>query len=82
MNTMDVGSVSQNALLGITRGLNQAARASGELASAKQLNGEQSLKDTAKNLVALKQAETQVQVSAKVAQTAGDIIGSLLDVTA
>lgn len=79
---MNVGSISQNALLGVSRGLNQAAKSSAELASAQQLNGERSTKDTAKNLVELKQAETQVKVSAKVAQTAGDVIGSLLDVTA
>lgn len=79
---MDVGSVTQNALLGINRGINQANKNASELASASQLEGGQTTQDTAKNLVELKQAETQVKVNAKVAQTAGDIIGSLLDVRA
>lgn len=79
---MDVGSISHNALLGINRGLNQAADASSKLASADQLNNESSTQDTAKNIIALKQAELQVQSSAKVAQTAGDIIGSIIDIKA
>lgn len=79
---MDVGTVSQNALLGITRGINQAATASAKLASSEQLNNETSTKDTTKALLELKQAEIQVQSSAKVAQTAGDIIGSIIDIRA
>ena len=79
---MDIGSVSQNALLGISRGLNQAANASATLASADQLNKDNSDKDTTKALLDLKQASTQVQISAKVAQTAGDVIGSIIDIRA
>ncbi|MEO1888638.1 MAG: hypothetical protein ABGX33_01825 [Cycloclasticus sp.] len=79
---MELGSISQNAVAGITRGINQADAASQRLASSEQLSGEKSVKDTAKDLIALKQAETQVQISARVAQTAGDIIGSILDVHA
>jgi flagellar hook protein FlgE len=74
---MDVGTVSQNALLGITKGLNQASSA-----SADQLNNEASNKDTTQALLELKQAEVQIQASAKVAQTAGDIIGSIIDIRA
>lgn len=79
---MDVGTVSHNALLGVTKGLNQAASASAKLASSDQLNGETSTTDTTKALLELKQAEVQVQSSAKVAQTAGDIIGSIIDIHA
>ena len=79
---MDVGSVSQSALLGITKGVNQAAAASAKLASSSQLNNDSSSKDTTKALLQLKQAEVQVQISAKVAQTAGDIIGSIIDIRA
>lgn len=79
---MDVGSISQSALLGITKGVNQAASASAKLASSSQLNNDNSTKDTTKALLQLKQAEMQVQVSAKVAQTAGDVIGSIIDIRA
>ena len=79
---MDVGTVSQNALLGITKGFNQASSASAKLASADQLNNETSSKDTTQALLELKQAELQIQSSAKVAQTAGDIIGSIIDIRA
>lgn len=79
---MDVGSISQNAISGMTRGINQTDAASQRLVSSEQLSGEKSDKDTAKDLIALKQAETQVQISARVAQTAGDVIGSILDVHA
>jgi len=79
---MDIGSVSQNALLGISRGLNQASNASATLANADQLNKDNSDKDTTKALLDLKQASTQVQISAKVAQTAGDVIGSIIDIRA
>ncbi len=79
---MDIGSVTQNALLGISRGLNQATNASAELASVDQLNKDNTDKDSAKALVELQQASTQVQISAKVAQTAGDVIGSIIDIRA
>lgn len=79
---MDVGSISQNALLGISKGLNQANNASAKLASAGQLSDEHSQQDKTQALTELKQAEAQVQLSAKVAQTAGDVIGSIIDITA
>lgn len=77
---MEVGSIRQSAILGIHNGLNQANAASKNLASAEQLSGEKSDRETTKDLLDLKQAEQQVQISARVAQTAGDVIGSLLDV--
>lgn len=83
---MDVGSISQSAVAGINRGINrginQADAASQRLASSEQSSGAKSGQDTAKDLIALKQAEIQVQASARVAQTAGDVIGSILDVHA
>jgi len=77
---MDVGSISQSALLGITKGVNQANEASQKLSSREQLSGENT--NSTKELIALKEAETQVQISAKVAQTAGDVIGSIIDIKA
>ncbi|KXJ46479.1 MAG: hypothetical protein AXW16_00935 [Cycloclasticus sp. Phe_18] len=79
---MNVGVINQSALLGINNGLNQATSASQKLASSEQLNGEKSNQETAKDLVALQQAEQQVQISARVAQTAGDVIGSIIDIKA
>ncbi|ORU91560.1 MAG: hypothetical protein A6F70_00320 [Cycloclasticus sp. symbiont of Bathymodiolus heckerae] len=79
---MNIGSINQNALLGLNNGLNQASSASQKLASSEQLNGEKSSQETAKDLIDLKQAETQVQISARVAQTAGDVIGSIIDIRA
>ncbi|MEW4982012.1 MAG: hypothetical protein AB1Y26_02095 [Cycloclasticus sp.] len=79
---MNVGSISQSALLGINNGLNQANNASQKLASSEQLSGEKSDKETTQDLLALQQAKQQVQMSASVAQTAGDVIGSIIDVRA
>jgi len=79
---MDVGSIGQNALLGINKGFNQANQASAKIASNQQVNDNSTTQDIAKNLVELKQAELQVKASAKVAQTAGDIIGSIIDIKA
>lgn len=79
---MNVASINQSALLGINNGLNQANTASQKLASSEQLNGEKPNQDSTKELVALKQAELQVQASARVAQTAGDVIGSIIDIRA
>ena len=79
---MNVASINQSALLGINNGLNQANNASQKLASSEQLNGEKSNQETTKELTALKQAEQQVQASARVAQTAGDVIGSIIDIRA
>ena len=58
---MNVSSINQNALLGINNGLNQASNASQKLASNEQLSGEQSSQETAKELLALQQAQQQVQ---------------------
>jgi len=77
---MDVGQLSQNALSGIHRGVSQANEASQKLAGREQLSGENT--NSSKELIALKEAETQVQISAKVAQTAGDVIGSIIDIKA
>ncbi len=77
---MDVGSISQNALSGITKGVNQANEASEKLAGREQLSGQNT--NATKELVALKEAETQVQASAKVAQTANDVIGSIINIKA
>jgi len=79
---MNIGSISQSALQGINNGLKQASEASQQLASSDQLNGERSDKDTVKNLMDLKQAENQVKISARVAQTAGDVIGSIINIRA
>lgn len=79
---MNVGSINQSALLGINNGLNQANSASQKLASSEQLTGEKPNQETAKELIALQQAEQQVQISARVAQTAGDVIGSIIDIKA
>ncbi|MBV1875584.1 MAG: hypothetical protein KUG50_03060 [Cycloclasticus sp.] len=79
---MNVGSIIQNATLGINNGLNQANSASQKLASSEQLSGEKSDQETTKELIALQQAEQQVQISARVAQTAGDVIGSIIDIRA
>jgi len=79
---MNIGSISQSAVLGINNGLKQASEASQQLASSSQLNGEKSDKDTVKNLMDLKQAENQVKASARVAQTAGDVIGSIINIRA
>ncbi len=79
---MNIGSISQNALLGINKGLNQANNVSQKLASAEQLSGDKPSQDTTKELLALEQAKQQVQLSARVAQTAGDVIGSIIDIKA
>jgi len=78
---MNVGAISQSALLGINRGITQADQASSKLSSADQ-SAENKTKDSAQELVELKQAEQQVQASARVAQTAGDVIGSIIDIQA
>ncbi|MBV1951817.1 MAG: hypothetical protein KUG64_06450 [Cycloclasticus sp.] len=78
---MNVGAISQSALLGINRGITQADQASSKLAGAEQL-ADNKTKDSAQELVELKQAELQVQASARVAQTAGDVIGSIIDIQA
>jgi len=79
---MNIGSISQSALLGINNGLKQANEASQQIASSDQLNGEKSDRDTVKDLMELKQAENQVKASARVAQTAGDVIGSIINIRA
>ncbi len=78
---MNVGAISQSALLGINRGIAQAEQASSKLASTDQLSNNEA-KDPVQELVNLKQAEHQVQASARVAQTAGDVIGSIIDIKA
>ena len=79
---MDVGSITYSSVVGISRGINQANEASAKLASAEQSSNDQSNKETTQALVELEQGKIQVQASARVAQTAGDVIGSIIDIHA
>ena len=86
---MDVGSALNSGLQGINRGLQGAQRNAEAIASfsANSGAGEDGARginsaDVASELVDLKQNELQVKASAKVIESVGESIGSILDVRA
>lgn len=68
-------------VMGIQKGLDGLNRDAAEIASAKQLKTEASA-DLTKPLTNLMIDKLQVAASAKVVKTAGDTLGTLLDVLA
>ena len=68
-------------VMGIQKGLDGLNRDAAEIASAKQLKNDASA-DLAKPLTNLVIDKLQVAASAKVVKTAGDTLGTLLDVLA
>ena len=68
-------------VMGIQKGLDGLNRDAAEIASARQLKNEASA-DLAKPLTNLVIDKLQVTASAKVVKTAGDTLGTLLDVLA
>ncbi len=78
---MTISPVSQNALLGIERGMNGLERNAAEIASADQMNGE-AKRDVAAPLVESLQNTAQVESAVKVLQAEGRMLGALLDVKA
>jgi hypothetical protein len=74
-------SALNSGIQGIHRGLEGMRRDAAEIASAKNMNGED-MKDVFTPLTHLIIDRTQVAISAKVIKTAGETIGTLLDVKA
>ena len=68
-------------VMGIQKGLDSLNRDAAQIASAGQFKNESST-DLAKSLTNLTLDKLQVAASAKVVKTAGDTIGTLLDVIA
>lgn len=77
---MNVDSVASLGLIGIQKGM-QGARTAADIAGAEQ-SAASSPTGVAVSLLALKVAEQQVAVSAKVVASADETIGSLIDVLA
>ena len=68
-------------VMGIQKGLDGLNRDAAQIASAKQFKNE-SAANLAESLTNLKLDRLQVAASAKVVKTAGDTVGTLLDVLA
>jgi len=76
LNNM-ISSVSQSAVTGIQRGLQQVTNAASNIASA---NRDIGLGELTTSIVDLKLGQQQVEASAKVLQVADQLRGSLLDI--
>ncbi len=70
----DISALS-NGLQGVQRGLQEVKKCASEIASANTAQGG----DPTASLVEMKVQRTQVEASAKVVQTAADLIGTLFD---
>ncbi len=77
-----INSATSSALQGIQRGYQGIRRSAAEIASAGQLQGASPTKDLTRSMVEMKQHSLHAQASAKVLQTTGDLLGTLLDVKA
>lgn len=69
---------------GIQNGMNGLRRDAQQIASANSGSGEQpaGVDDVTKSLVDMKLNKLEVEMSAKVVQTASDMIGTLIDIKA
>jgi hypothetical protein len=76
--TMNALSALNSGIAGIQNGLRDAQRAAADIASADAFTA-QSPTGIAESMIQLRQAETQVQASAKVVKAVDETIGSLLD---
>ena len=75
---MAIGSISGSGLEGIYKGLDIAAGAADKI--AKLSESEDAAGDLTSSMVDLQRGKVQVQASAKVLETEGRLIGSLIDI--
>ncbi|MCK5790528.1 MAG: hypothetical protein KAH34_06770 [Ketobacter sp.] len=75
---MVIGSVLNNGVAGIQKGLSEMNKASAQVAQV--ATSEDPATDLAESAVSLLQSKLQVQASAKVVQTASDTMGSIIDI--
>ncbi|MAR92014.1 MAG: hypothetical protein SV765_07985 [Pseudomonadota bacterium] len=75
---MVIGSVLNNGVAGIQKGLGQMNQASARVAQVGTANDPAA--DLTESVVSLLQGKLQVQASAKVLATASDTIGSIIDI--
>lgn len=75
---MKIDSVATLGLFGVQKGMQGAREQAAEIANAGQLSSSDPT-SVAEPLVALKQAEMQVAVSAEVIKAADEMIGTLID---
>lgn len=75
---MKIDSVAALGLMGVQKGLQDARQSAAQIASAEQLSSTNPV-SMVDPLIALKQSEMQVAVSAKVIKTADEMVGTLLD---
>ena len=76
----DMTSVLTNALSGLQVGVDNARKASSEV--AKLTTGSKSVQDTVRPLLAMNQAERDVAVASKVISVENDTLGRFVDETA
>jgi flagellar basal body rod protein FlgG len=77
-----VNNIASTGLAGIQAGINTAGQAAQSIASASTRDAEASSKDITTAAVELKQAEQQVQASAKVVKSADEMLGTVIDTLA
>ena len=75
---MTIGSVLNNGVVGIQKGLSNMNRASAEIAQVG--SSEDPASDLTQSAVSLLESKLQVQASAKVLETAGKTMGSIIDI--
>ncbi len=78
---MRIDGAFNNGLLGIQRGLAQTQKSANDIADA-SVRKDTTVGDVAKAVVDLRQGERQVQASAEVVRTTGELVGSLIDIKA
>lgn len=75
---MVIGSVLNNGVTGIQKGLSNMNKASAEIAQV--ATAEDPAMDLTESAVSLLQSKLQVEANAKVLQTASDTMGSIIDI--
>ena len=79
---MSISGVLQTGVQGIQSGIQGMERAAGEIAQVSAKIGESGVNDMVEPVMDLKLYELSVEASAKVVQTADELLGTLLDTMA
>ena len=77
-----IGSVLSTGVAGVQKGIIDMHEAADKITKAGTVNAEDDVGDIAQSLVDLKLSRNQVEVSARVIETASEVMGTLIDIKA
>ena len=77
-----IGNVLSIGVAGVQKGMMEMHEAADKIAKAGTTGSDDDVGDIAKSLIDLKMSRNQVEVSARVIETASEVMGTLIDIKA